>query len=398
MEVEPVEIRYSRVMKGRRYWHATPALKRLGFSDVACGKEGPTAQAKALTMTAKAVKALETGDTREGRPAFKPGTVGHMIAAYESSGVFKRKSEANRQQLEYDHKVIAHHLGDKRLTDLTEDDVIRFYDDADAENGPYARWHALKALKKLLQRAADRHVIRFNPASEVTNPQPSGRDQTWTGDEITKLIEGARELKYEAVALCIELMDCCGFQPVDARTLTPSMLARVGPVCVIDRGRAKTGQTGIWAIPDELYGRIEAYSEALGITVMPDTLLFRRHASSTETGQPLPWRNQREFSRDFKDVREHVFGKEEKRRAMDIRRSVSVDTDLAGMTREERATMLANSMDRNPSLHKVYTPDTVEAAVRALEKRIEGRALRTNPAPALKFFNGGTSGVETDES
>lgn len=69
-------------------------------------------------------------------------------------------------------------------------------------------------------------------------------------------------------------------------------------------------------------------------------------------------------------------------------------TDLAGMSREERAAMLANSIDRNPALHKVYTPDTVEAAVRALEMRIVGRGLRTNEGAALKSLNAHRSGVE----
>lgn len=392
-----MKIRYSRVIKGRRYWHATPALKRLGFVDVSCGCEGAAAQAKALTMTAKALKALATGDTRLAKPTYKPGTVGHMIAAYESSAVFKRKGDANRGQLEFDHKVIVQHLGDRRLSDLVEDDVIKFYDDAEAENGPYARWHALKELKRLLQRAADRHVIRYNPASEVTNPQPQGRHQIWTADEIRQLIAGARALDYSSVGLCLELMDCCGFSPVDARTITPAMLLRIGPVCVIDRQRAKTGQAGIWAIPADLYERIETYVAGLGVTILPDAPIFRRHVESKKTGQPLPWRNQQEFSRDFRDVREHVFGETEMRRAMDIRRTVSVDTDLAGMSKEDRAAMLANSIDRNPALHKVYTPDTIEAAVRALELRIEGRGLRTNEGATLKFFSAPQSAVETGE-
>lgn len=384
--MSPVKITYSRVKaNGRRYWYASAALKRLGFRDTPCGKEGPQAQARALRLTEKAVLALETGDTRLAKPSYKPGSVGHMIAAYEASAVFKRKGRANRQQLEASHKVITQHIGDTRLNELTEEHVIGFYDTAEAENGPYARWHALKALKRLLQRAADRKVITFNPASEVTNPQPQGRSQIWTAAEIRKLIESAAGLEYTAMGLCLELMDYCGFAPVDARTIAPSMLFRIGPICVIDRARAKTGETGIWVIPEDLYTRIDAYVRGLGVAILPDAPIFRRHMKSKTTGQPLPWRNQQEFSRDFRDVREQAFGKAEARRAMDIRRTVSVDTDLAGMSKEARAAMLANSMDRNAALHKVYTPETIEAAVKAFEKRLEGREMRTEQDAAMEF-------------
>lgn len=47
--------------------------------------------------------------------------------------------------------------------------------------------------------------------------------------------------------------------------------------------------------------------------------------------------------------------------------------------------MLANSKDRNATLHKVYTPDTIEAAVKAFEKRIEGREMRTEQDAARGF-------------
>lgn len=398
MEGEGVEIRYSRVIKGRRYWHATPALKRLGFQDIPCGKEGASAQARALNMTAKAVKALASGEASNAKPAYKPGTVGHMIAAYERSGVFREKSEETQSKARQNHKVICDHVGDTRLNQLTEDDCIQFGKDAEAGNGPFARWHALKALKALLRRATSRRVIPYNPAEDVVNPEPKGRHQIWTADEIAKLVETARDMEYAAVGLCIELMDECGFSPVDARSITPDMLFRIGPVCVIDRSRAKTGQDGIWAISEALYARIEDYAGGLGVTLLRDAPIFRRHTSSKQTGQPMPWRNKQEFARDFRDVREQAFGGAEKRRAMDIRRTVSVDTDLAGMSREARARMLANAMDRSETLHKIYTPETIESAVQALERRIEGREMRTNSGTALKFFNEGRSGVEISDA
>lgn len=389
-----MQIRYSRVIKGRRYWHATPALQRLGFRDIACGKEGVRAQARALRLTAKALSALEKAAPEQPTHRYKPGTIGHMINAYERSSVFRMKGAETRDKAHQNHKVITTHLGDTRLDELTEDDVIDFSGSAERENGPYARWHALKALKGLLRRATSRQVIPFNPAEDVVNPQPQGRQQIWTSAEIDKLVEGAREAGFVALSLCIELMDECGFSPVDARGITAGMLFKVGPVCVIDRARAKTGQDGIWAISEGLYERIEAYAGGLGVVFLPDTPIFRRHLVSKREGHPLPWRTKQEFARDFRDVRTRIFGKDEKRRAMDIRRTVSVDTDLAGMSREARARMLANAMDRSEALHKVYTPDTIEAATRALERRIEGREMRTKHGPALKFFSESPSGVE----
>ena len=40
---------------------------------------------------------------------------------------------------------------------------------------------------------------------------------------------------------------------------------------------------------------------------------------------------------------------------------------------------------RTPALHKVYTPETIEAAVKAFEKRLEGREMRTEQDAATGF-------------
>ena len=382
-----MKIRYSRIVDGRRYWHATPALKKLGFQDMACCKDGKTAQAKALKWTAKALRALDTGEGTVRVPRYMRGTVAHMIYLYETSKVFHRKGAETKQKARENHRVIDHHIGDKHMEKLTEDDVITFFDNAEAQNGPYARWHALKALKSLLSRAARLEIISHNPAADVVNPQPRGRSQTWLDDEIPRLIAKAQEIGETAMSLCIRIVDECGFSPVDVRTLDASMIGRVGETCIIDRSRAKTGANGIWAISASLYDDIAAYVEELGVALTPAAPIFRRTDGT-------PWPNKQAFSRTFRKVREAEFGQEETRRLMDIRRTVSVETDLAGMSREERAKMLANAMDRSDALHKVYTPDTIEAAVNALESRLKGRALRTNHGAALKFLSESLFSVE----
>ena len=373
-----MKIQYSRLKNGRRYWEPSKRLTKLGFEAVCCGTEGKKAQAKASELTSKALYALSDDQSAHPRTNFIAGSISHFIDRYERSQTFRRRGTGSKTKALEGHKLIEKHLGSRKLSSLTADDVYDFFENVERENGPYARWHSIKTLKCILDEAVHRELLNRSPAERVRNPQPEPRSEIWSPDEIAKLVAKAQQLDMTAMSLAIRLLDECGFSPVDARTIEHGMLEFQGGEHLINRERSKTGNTGLWAISRELGKDIELYIESLRFDLTPNAQIFRRHVNSRQSGQPLPWRNTQEFSRDFKHVREATFGPTEKRQAGDIRRTVSVDTDLAGMSKAERAAMLANGMDRSSSLHKVYTPETREAAIRARDMRNFGRSFRTN--------------------
>ena len=370
-----MKIRYSYVRKGQRYWEPTPLLRGLGFECEALGKDGPKAQTRALQLTASATEA-KANRFKPVKKRYLDGSVAHLIEAYVESTPFKRRGEAAQKQALACFALIREHMGDTQISLVSEDDAFKMMDAIETNNGPYMRWHTVKAAKFLFGRAADRGLVPFSPFKEVVNTQPQGRTQTWKPSEVQTLIDTAVSLRMDALALAIRIMDETALAPVDVRTLTLDMIHYVDDVTFIDRNRSKTGKKGIWALPEALGADLKAYVDALGADLMPNAQILRRHISQRRK-MPVPWMTRQEFATDFALVRKTAFGEDEKRKAMDIRRTVSVETDLAGLSKEERAAMLANNMDRSEALHAVYTPATVEAALKAMNARQIGREIRT---------------------
>jgi hypothetical protein len=48
-----VKIPYYMMLKGRGYWRPSPTMKRLGFTDIRCGPDGPAAWEKASEWNAR---------------------------------------------------------------------------------------------------------------------------------------------------------------------------------------------------------------------------------------------------------------------------------------------------------------------------------------------------------
>ena len=76
---------------------------------------------------------------------------------------------------------------------------------------------------------------------------------------------------------------------------------------------------------------------------------------------------------DFADLRRRVFGKEEKRRLMDMRRSGAVEARAGGASIEHLAAKMGNGIDQNRELQKVYLPVDVASVESADDARRKGR-------------------------
>ena len=137
----------------------------------------------------------------------------------------------------------------------------------------------------------------------------------------------------------------------------------------------------------------QAYIAGLDVQLHEDAPLFRtRGAAPGPRGgrrhNPLPYQKSSLID-DFADIRRLVFGKDEKRRLMDMRRTGAVEAVSGGGTVESIAAKMGNSIDQNKTLQKTYMPVNL-AAVRAADasRKIGRRAIASeqNEIKKLKLL------------
>jgi hypothetical protein len=79
------------------------------------------------------------------------------------------------------------------------------------------------------------------------------------------------------------------------------------------------------------------------------------------------------MDRDFREIREEVFGAEEHRQLADMRRSGAVEADAGGTTDSDLANKMANTINASARLRKTYAPVNVVSVRRVDEARQRGR-------------------------
>lgn len=377
-------ITYSRVKGKTRYWEPSKRLKALGYKPKNW-PEGPAGRHEARQETARALRSLDSG---EARPEFEVGSLAHYWHAVFYPRQVKRfeKGKIAKRTLA-DYRVAWIHIntemGAKVLDQITFDQCEDFFDWLTDNHSPKVRHRCMTKLKEIMAHAVTDRLIPSNPAALVKNPAPKGRSATFTQEEIMRLIdcclsdemiaqEGA---PMEAMSLIIRIMYETARAPIDARLLTLSAIASDREGYYIDRSREKTGVEGYQPIPVALYEDIMAYVGKLGVQPLPETPIFRQHKPKRYKQNLTHWRDDSDFAKDFAIVRRMALGPEETRRAMDIRRTANLEADLGDASPEDRAKLLANSLDKNKTLDRTYTPLTLAGARKANAAREKGRAI-----------------------
>ena len=364
-----IKVRYYENRNGRGFWAPRGWVKDLtGFGPRPLGPDGPAAWAAAKALYDEALKARRTGDA----PApceYPPGSLGHFWHAWTKGRTFARKAPRTREEYVTAWLKIGPELGSLSFAKLTPARIEQFRDDMDERHTQKVRHRSVAKLSSLLIQAKAHGLIAENPCNAVRNDKPRPRTQSWTPQEVETLAATARAMGHAGLALALRLIYECGFAPVDARLVCGRELRRdrAGWWLAIDR--KKTGVDGVWPISGDLAAGVIAYRDGLGVELMDDAPILRRPDG-------LPWRDESHFAKDFGAVRAKAFGRQEKRRAMDIRRTYNIELDLGGASREERAAAMANGLDRDSGLDATYTPPTLEKARRTAKKRAAGQAIR----------------------
>jgi hypothetical protein len=155
---------------------------------------------------------------------------------------------------------------------------------------------------------------------------------------------------------------------VDCRTFSTSMLRKDQKgTWRIDRSRTKSGAAAKPPVSEDLVADLLAYHDALPVQPMTGQALFRNTKGNAYTKTFL--------GHAFADLRRCAFGKHETRQLQDLRRSANLEAELGGADAEDRASLLANRLDKSKRLDGVYTPVTTVHAARAQKAREAGRQL-----------------------
>lgn len=361
---------YYIVRKNGRAHHEPPKWARqlLGAKGEALGYDGRKARALGWKFANELLELRDEFNLAVRNPmkieVFPEGTLGHFFHQFTSRAMFREKAKNTQKDYWTCWATIRPTFGDWRLEDITTDSIEEALLYWDKNHSPYVRWKAIRRLKEMLAHAHARGLVAFDAGKVVRNPQPKGRTQTWLPHEIDKLITVGNHGDFGDLGLAIQLMYQTGLAPVDARNLSVTQLKKNSQAQWVEGTRQKSGKQFILPIDGSLYADLETRS-----VVNEDDGPLLRRAKGT------PWENDEQFSRDFQALRYATFGHGEERQMRDIRRSYNVELSLGGATPEERAVLLANTLDKSDRLHETYTPPSVLRAQQLQKQREEGQAL-----------------------
>lgn len=358
---------YTVIRKGRLFFQI--GKKRAATSGLASsiplGLDSKRARVGAWKLYAEY---LEAAGTVEPRPAseWPPGSLGAWFDAYKNTEAWRRKGAATRADWEFAWQKIGDRFGKTHITQITGADVERFYVELESAKGDHYRWRHIRILRALFNAAVKHQVITSSPANTLPNSAPVGRSQIWYAWEVEKLKEAAQEIGRQSMWLSIWIGWETMLSPVDIRKLAPSHLRRDRHGPYLKRERSKTGVGFTCPITEELASAIENHIASYGVDMLPDAPFLRNFRDGRAYVKMT-------FVNDFALARKHAFGSAEKRQFRDIRRSANVEADIGGAQPEERAAALANAVDRDPTLDKTYTPETLSKARKAMSARVIGR-------------------------
>lgn len=377
-----VKIKYYFVKpSGRAYWRPTKKMRVLGFHLVPLGIDGPEAWALAADWNRKwqAVRKGEAPplvdltklnrDEAEAARRYPPGSIGAAFQAFIRTPEWSGRALSARNKIWWPAWFrIRDMWGDCAPDTVTFDMISKWRGALERKHSRGVAHKTLKIWRALWNVMLGMKFARgADPSKGVRNRSPNPRHQRWSDGEAVRLVKSAWRRGYKGLACVIAVSWDTGFSPVDVRTLAERHRAVAGGRLIFDRqddGRTKTGRAAFGTLSRRTERLVDAYLAGLGTERLPDAVLFR-----TRTGKA--YRDAR-LSRDFEAVRELTFPGDD-RRLSDMRRSGVVEAVAGDATALGLSAKLANSIDRSNTLHKTYSPTSIEAVLSTDEARLKGR-------------------------
>lgn len=373
-------------------------MQAMGFpSSVPCGLDGPNAWKTANEWNERWQKA-RTG--REAPPlrVWPRGSLGEAFERFRRTDTWsKGKKPRTREDWERGWKHIDSIFGDVAPDTVTLEHVDRWYHALKARVGVREAHRAVKIWRALWQVAASMHYCdpNFDPTFGIRRETPKARSETWQEGEVVRLVKGGWRAGYRGLA-CIQAVAWdTGFSPGDVRKLTLAHSRTDGRTIWFEDDRSKTGQPAIGTLSRRTEALVRAYIATLAVDFLPNTPIFRSrgHAPGPKGGRPragVPYTKD-SLGDDFRDVRRLVFGPDEKRRLMDMRRSGAVEAIAGGASDGALSAKMANTLSDSKALQRTYLPvdkATVELADEA-RKRGRWRIRKNKSGPKVETLRPG---------
>lgn len=382
-----IKLKHYVVRKGKYgYWLPTPKMVQMGFRPVACGHDGPEAWKIAKEWEDR-YQAARRGELPDTAKIYPPGSVGDAFARYRRMQAWKNRPPRTREDWERGWAYIEPVFGDLPPAAITLEHLDEWYHRLLKKHGVDTAYRAMKTWRALYNVMAGMQLCapKADPSLAIRRKNPKARHQTWNEGEVVRLVKGAWRAGFRGLACIAAIAWDTMFSPVDVRSLTPAQAVTTGDSdwgFLI--GRTKTGEPAFGTLSRRTQRLIETYVRELGVTLLDDAPIFRTRgfAPGPKGGRPragVPYTKD-SLVDDFADVRRLVFGPEEKRRLMDMRRSGAVEANAGGAQVEAIAAKMGNSIDENKALQKTYMPVNL-AAVRTADqhRRIGRQKLGSKP-------------------
>lgn len=388
------------IRKGGRftYWMPTPKMVEAGFQPVPCGPDGPDAW-KIAQEWEERWQAYRKGVTHSPAARRYPvDSVGDGFERFRKTNEWASRKPRTREDWERGWTWIEPVFGDQPPAAITFELLDAWYHALFRKHGEDIAFRAMKTWRSLYGVLA---AMRLCPAGQdpsraVRRKTPRGRSETWTAGEAARIVKGAWRAGYRGLACIVAVAWDTSFSPTDVRSLTPAHAVQSGADWGFLIRRTKTGESAFGTLSRRTQLLVATYLDELGVTLLDDAPLFRTrgYAPGPKGGRPrsgAPYTKD-SLVDDFSDVRRLVFGADEKRRLMDMRRSGAVEANAGGGSVESIAAKMGNSIDQSKVLQRVYMPVNLVAVRAADEARRKGRRLlgmEQNEARKLKLGSGG---------
>lgn len=377
-----IKLKHYVVRKGKHgYWLPTPKMQAMGFRPIPCGHDGPEAWKIAAEWEDR-YQAARRGELPDTAKVYPSGSIGDAFLRYRQMQAWKTKPIRTREDWERGWQWIEPVFADLPPSSITLEHLDRWYHRLLQKHGVDSAYRAMKTWRALYNVMASMKLCapKGDPSLAIRRKTPKGRHQVWRAGEVVRFVKGAWRAGFKGLACIIAIAWDTSFSPVDVRSLTSAQAMETADGAwgfLIDRTKSREAAFG--TLSPRTRRLIEAYVADLGVTLLDDAPIFRTRgfAPGPKGGRPragVPYTKD-SLVDDFADVRRLVFGSEEKRRLMDMRRSGAVEANAGGAAVEAIAAKMGNSIDESKALQRTYMPVNLAAVRAADEGRRKGRKL-----------------------
>jgi hypothetical protein len=353
-------------------------MRAYGFENVRCGPDGPAAWAVADEWEQRWQRARK-GLSEPLRKVFPRNSVGDAFERFRKTREWSKKEPRTREDWDRGWKCIAPIFGDLPPSAITLEMLDGWYAVLTDKKGVGEAGRAVKIWRALYTVMAAMKLCPAgqDPSLAIRKTSVAGRTETWREFEAVRLAKAAWRDGKKALACIIAIAWDTSFSPVDVRTLTPGHAVELGTDWAFRIRRGKTREEAVGILSARTRRLVQAYLADLDFELLDTATIFRTkgYVPSTKGGRPRPAvpYQKNSLADDFREIRSIVFGPDESRRLMDMRRTGAVEANAGGAAVEAIAAKMGNSIDQNRTLQRTYMPVNTAAVRSADESRLIGR-------------------------